>query len=609
MYRRIFLIIYLLSIFILPKHLHADTNTDDLTLYYRWVEKVEKDSAYYKKIKELESNDLDSLCIAYVRNGYRSVYEAWQFFMGVNSNISIGQVRQVVNRYLATHSSKELEMEEKVLEVLEMYREANTDTDTEPIYRKAEENMDLLRKKGYLHHEVRILIEMWALSYYIVPDYQRAFIYAERILNALDKAGPDFIPLRDGYFKSGILYKQFGNNEKALSCIKKAVTNDDKVFNFLDQADLDARTYLADYYFTINEMDSAEYYNRSILQQQSMVINRPFHNAVAICNLGHVALKKGAYEKAITLLDAGREVVYNAGDHSFVAQVDIAKGHCYLYLGDLTKATAMIASARSLSKSYNSNKLKYLLYELISRYYTYTGNPTMATLYQDSLLLALKDHNDQYAAIYQVRAEQQMRGIESAAWRETVRLQLDKYYLTLVILFSVVLLCIVFIYFYVKTKRTYRQLVRKNLEWALSETGEVKDVSTLRNKGKSAVEPGDQEIMERVFRFVIEEKNYCNPDLSLYTISSDLSVNRTYLSNAINRVTGKTFVEWLNEYRIKESIRLLSTLEKGSYSMEGIAYDTGFNHRSSFYRAFKKVTGLSPSAYVKNNKTTIEDDK
>ncbi len=62
---------------------------------------------------------------------------------------------------------------------------------------------------------------------------------------------------------------------------------------------------------------------------------------------------------------------------------------------------------------------------------------------------------------------------------------------------------------------------------------------------------------------------------------------------------GKTFSEFLNEYRVNEVKEKLKTEDRSLQTILAIALDSGFNSKASFNRVFKKHTGLTPSEYVK----------
>ena len=104
--------------------------------------------------------------------------------------------------------------------------------------------------------------------------------------------------------------------------------------------------------------------------------------------------------------------------------------------------------------------------------------------------------------------------------------------------------------------------------------------------------------MKEIELLMTEQKTYKDAALSLDLLAHKLGAKRNYISKAINCCTKKNFNTYINEYRVKEVIRLLS--EKGSqkFSIEGIALRAGFKDRITFYRTFKKITGLSPTEFV-----------
>jgi len=59
------------------------------------------------------------------------------------------------------------------------------------------------------------------------------------------------------------------------------------------------------------------------------------------------------------------------------------------------------------------------------------------------------------------------------------------------------------------------------------------------------------------------------------------------------------FRDFINSYRIRHALTLLDDFEKKNLTIESVAYESGFNNRTSFYNAFKKQTDKLPSAYLK----------
>lgn len=92
------------------------------------------------------------------------------------------------------------------------------------------------------------------------------------------------------------------------------------------------------------------------------------------------------------------------------------------------------------------------------------------------------------------------------------------------------------------------------------------------------------------------EKPYLDPDLHLDDVAGMLNISRHQASQLINEHFNKNFCDFINYYRIDEAKKLLND-EGVKLNMENIGYKSGFNNRSSFYRAFKKFEGVSPSEY------------
>lgn len=108
------------------------------------------------------------------------------------------------------------------------------------------------------------------------------------------------------------------------------------------------------------------------------------------------------------------------------------------------------------------------------------------------------------------------------------------------------------------------------------------------------------QLIAKLEKLMSEEQLYLNPEIALDDIATRLGSNRTYLSKAINQVYNTNFISYLNDLRIKDSIRIISQKESVRFSIEGIAKEVGFNNRITFISAFKKYTGVTPSFFIRN---------
>ncbi|MEM9867757.1 MAG: helix-turn-helix domain-containing protein [Bacteroidota bacterium] len=103
------------------------------------------------------------------------------------------------------------------------------------------------------------------------------------------------------------------------------------------------------------------------------------------------------------------------------------------------------------------------------------------------------------------------------------------------------------------------------------------------------------EMHERLTVLMEQEALFKNPELNLELLAGRLSISKHLLSQLLNENLNKNFYQYVNDYRIIEACRFLK--EKGYYSIDAIAYEVGFQSRSSFFAAFKKKMGSTPSKY------------
>ena len=166
---------------------------------------------------------------------------------------------------------------------------------------------------------------------------------------------------------------------------------------------------------------------------------------------------------------------------------------------------------------------------------------------------------------------------------------------------------------YLKQRNYIRHLYEKNVQ--LLATSEVIPQSTV----VGSVEPNelhdesapkyqgttlDQESKERLFAQIKQVMGnmsvICQPNFSLLSLADQVGSNYKYVSQVVNEYYGKSFKQVLNEQRVREACRQLNDTERyGHLTIEAIAANLGFNSRSNFTVTFKRITGISPSKFLK----------
>lgn len=114
---------------------------------------------------------------------------------------------------------------------------------------------------------------------------------------------------------------------------------------------------------------------------------------------------------------------------------------------------------------------------------------------------------------------------------------------------------------------------------------------------KSALTDRDMHrISQKIQNSMSEDKLFLDSNLSLRVLSDHIRVQSNYVSQTLNAYIGESFFDFVNRCRIEYAKPLL---ESSKDTVDNIAFDAGFNSRSSFYKAFKRETGLTPTAYKK----------
>jgi AraC-like DNA-binding protein len=103
----------------------------------------------------------------------------------------------------------------------------------------------------------------------------------------------------------------------------------------------------------------------------------------------------------------------------------------------------------------------------------------------------------------------------------------------------------------------------------------------------------------RLLTHISEDKPYLNPDLSLRELAKQIDIHPNHLSWILNNSIGKNFNEFINQHRIEAFKSNAKARENQNMTIEGLAYESGFNSKTVFNTYFKRETGLTPRQFLK----------
>lgn len=246
--------------------------------------------------------------------------------------------------------------------------------------------------------------------------------------------------------------------------------------------------------------------------------------------------------------------------------------------------------------------------ELLARNYEAQGNSAMAFSYmrraKDSLsVISQRDKQhlvEERQVVYDLQAQEQ----EARLRRQQLHSQrIISATLAALLAVLVALLAIVAVNMR-RRNRLYKNIVRQNTE-AISRENELHErIAALTAAPAPSHSPIDrekaQQLYDRLTRLMEDEQVYRDQQLGRESLSEMLGSNRTYLSQIVAEKSGMNVAQFINHYRIREAVRILSDRSQVDYPLKQLYADLGFSSLSNFYKLFQKSVGMSPSAYRKS---------
>lgn len=132
------------------------------------------------------------------------------------------------------------------------------------------------------------------------------------------------------------------------------------------------------------------------------------------------------------------------------------------------------------------------------------------------------------------------------------------------------------------------------------ETSEEKLVVEEKYKTNRVSTEDCKRLVNLLEKYMKQEKPYTQPDLKISDLAAAIGTSSHSLSYVFNQYLNCNYYDYINDYRIKEFKRLVNTEESSKYTLAALSELCGFKSRASFFRSFKKVTGITPNDYIRN---------
>ena len=106
-----------------------------------------------------------------------------------------------------------------------------------------------------------------------------------------------------------------------------------------------------------------------------------------------------------------------------------------------------------------------------------------------------------------------------------------------------------------------------------------------------------EEYLNKLIEYTEKNKPFLDRDLSIHDLAALTGIPRHYITQILNEKYGRNFFTFINEYRVKEVIERFNNRKYDNFTILAIAFDAGFNSKTTFNSIFKSQTGETPSSF------------
>lgn len=325
------------------------------------------------------------------------------------------------------------------------------------------------------------------------------------------------------------------------------------------------------------------------------------HESRILATIGNTFLEMKDFPKALGYLETSLQICYNLGIGEGIMYNYISLGEAYTSTNAYQKAEKAFDSAWVYVQKLGIPKAEVSVYKGYADLYTQKGDLHKALEFHNKFYELEKElfgiEKQEAIAEMEIAYQTELKDEEIKRIRYEYEVKKTENQLLVIGGVSVVLITSIVIFFLVYRNRTLRQLYERNIELMNSfKNKSFAEQSPDEDEGR---EGGENNSLRNVFNkllFALEnEEIYKDPDLSLSKVAEIIKSNERYISSAIAAHAKMNYSNFINSYRINEAKILL--YENNNLNINEVMYACGFNSKTTFYEAFKKLTGMSPRQF------------
>lgn len=419
------------------------------------------------------------------------------------------------------------------------------------------------------------------MDYYIgIDDIPNEVKYACMLEREMEDVTEDEFPdVIDNAYRLACLFMRFSANDKARPYLKRVLEHE--VIPENQSIFLNARNDLGMIKRNI-DMAMSDSLFLSLINDKNNVDCGQRWRGIGLGNLGRNAFMKKEYDKAIESLLLSYDIMSGLEDYTFTLKVASTLVQSYCRTGDMRKAALWAQRVVEIEKMTTPERtgFRQSMYECLSEYEAMRGNHAMASAYRDSCIATVSHKLKKWPpeVIYEAEKIYDEQRLAEATSQARARHKAVIFLSFLSILLAGIITWLYLLYR--ENKHLIEVLSLKTRQWAF---------------GSPVTPKADKkENIDIILSYLISSKAYLDPECSLESIAKATSLNRSYVSRAVNEKY-KNFNFMLNSFRIMEGLKILE--KEKDIKVECLKDECGFGSVSSFYEAFRAVTGMSLKEY------------
>ncbi len=473
------------------------------------------------------------------------------------------------------------------------------------------------------------LLKTIGSAYLQKADYHKALTYYHKALGYC-RTGGNIQQEIEVMNSIGVIYEITRDYDYALQSFTQAIRLWDSVYAIYPPGDEALRSiiYLQNntglvYDFLGRHEEAMKHYQSAL--KSGIELTDSVSIASTLLNIGMTYNELEEYDVAIEHLSRSKSIAESIQNETIIANSCIALGLTLMKIEDLDNAEAYLLRGYETARKISANRLVKEASSGLAMLYNEKGNFQRALFFQKTYQ-ALKDTIFGFRTIAAIERQKD----DSLLLRFSEFLPQEKHpvlntnlrdfsgLITFILGLLLSYVVIMIVRDFKDQEEASRVLMKKlsdnhglnNQEHHPGNTDDENKMAEMlqsETKKKYAssglTDSRKQELIDTLGQIMKTRKPYLESTFTISTLALMAGTGRTYLSQTINEYYQKSFTQWINEYRVEEAIALMKSIKSEKFSIEAISEMAGFSSKSSFYMAFKTVTGTTPAEFLKNQST------